>query len=87
MTYIYQEIIDYLILTDLFLFSVFLRMESDSETDDVIGAIDPNESDFLSSGDEYQPDKVSSEESEEDMSPPSRRRIVSEAALKKKDKK
>ena len=86
MTYIYQEIIEYQILTDLFLFSVFLSMESDSETEDVIGAIDPNESDFLSSGDEYLPDKGSSEESEEDMSPPAKRRIVSKASLKKKKK-
>ena len=59
-------------------------MESYSETEDIIRAIDRNESDFLSSGDEYLPDKGASEESEDDMSPPAKRRIVSKATLKKK---
>lgn len=39
------------------LFSVFFRMESDSDYEDVMTVVDRNGSDLLSPGDEYSPEK------------------------------
>lgn len=80
-----QLVID-LTLTHFPSFFIFSVMEFDAEAEDILSVVDPNESDFLSSGDEYRPeDDPDNSDSEMEMPSTSKKRKVQKSNKRRKE--